>query len=160
MKNIYGVLGAGSWGTAIVKILTEKNSSINWYVRNESNLNHIQTFRKNPNYLSSLELEINKINLSSSIIDVVKNSSVIILAIPSPFLDSELKKIKSFLKGKVFFSALKGVIPESHLIVSEHLNQFYEVSFSKIGVITGPCHAEEVALSCWEAFGVRMIECS
>ena len=65
MKNIYGVLGAGSWGTAIVKILTEKNSSINWYVRNESNLNHIKTFRKNPNYLNSLELEINKINLSS-----------------------------------------------------------------------------------------------
>mgnify|MGYP001384552819 FL=1 len=61
MKNIYGVLGAGSWGTAIVKILTEKNSSINWYVRNESNLNHIQTFRKNPNYLSSLELEIKSI---------------------------------------------------------------------------------------------------
>lgn len=146
MKNIYGVLGAGSWGTAIVKILTEKNSSINWYVRNESNLNHIKTFRKNPNYLNSLELEINKINLSSSIIDVVKNSSVIILAIPSPFLDSELKKIKSFFKGKVFFSALKGVIPESHLIVSEHLNQFYKVSFAKIGVITGPCHAEEVAL--------------
>ena len=52
MKNIYGVLGAGSWGTAIVKILTEKNSSINWYVRNESNLNHIKTFRKNPNYLN------------------------------------------------------------------------------------------------------------
>ena len=71
---------------------------------------------------------------------------VIILAIPSPFLDSELKKIKSFFKGKVFFSALKGVIPESHLIVSEHLNQFYKVSFAKIGVITGPCHAEEVAL--------------
>ena len=102
--------------------------------------------KKNPNYLSSLVLNINKIKLSSCIEETVKNSDVIILAIPSPFLDSELKKIKSSLIDKIIFSALKGVVPESHLIVSEHLNLVYNVPFSKIGIITGPCHAEEVAL--------------
>ena len=122
MKKRYGVLGGGSWGTAIVKILLEKNPSVNWYLRNEENIEYINKYKKNPNYLSSLVLNINKIKLSSCIEETVKNSDVIILAIPSPFLDSELKKIKSSLIDKIIFSALKGVVPESHLIVSEHLN--------------------------------------
>ena len=142
----YGVLGGGSWATALIKILSEKNKSINWYIRNEENISYLKNHNKNPNYLKSLVLDVNKIILSSSIEETVKNSDVIILAIPSPFLDSELKKIKSSLTGKTIFSALKGVVPESHLIVSEHLNQVYKVPFSKIGIITGPCHAEEVAL--------------
>ena len=146
MKKLYGVLGGGSWGTALVKILLEKNESINWYVRNEENLGHIKKFKRNPNYLRSLVLDTEKIKLSDSIEKVVKNSDIIILAIPSPFLDSELKKIKSSLSSKTIFSALKGVVPESHLIVSEHLNKVYNLPLSKIGIITGPCHAEEVAL--------------
>lgn len=146
MKKLYGVLGGGSWGTALVKILLEKNESINWYVRNEENLEHIKNFKRNPNYLRSLVLDTEKIKLSDSIEKVVKNSDIIILAIPSPFLDSELKKIKSSLSSKTIFSALKGVVPESHLIVSEHLNKVYNLPLSKIGIITGPCHAEEVAL--------------
>lgn len=146
MKKLYGVLGGGSWGTALVKILLEKNEYINWYVRNEENLEYIKKFRRNPNYLRSLVLDTEKIKLSDSIEHVVKNSDIIILAIPSPFLDSELKKIKSSLNSKTVFSALKGVVPESHLIVSEHLNKVYNLSHSKIGIITGPCHAEEVAL--------------
>ena len=146
MRKKYGVLGGGSWATALIKILSEKNKSINWYIRNEENISYLKNHNKNPNYLKSLVLDVNKIILSSSIEETVKNSDVIILAIPSPFLDSELKKIKSSLTGKTIFSALKGVVPESHLIVSEHLNQVYKVPFSKIGIITGPCHAEEVAL--------------
>ena len=146
MRKKYGVLGGGSWATALIKILLEKNKSINWYIRNEENISYLKNHNKNPNYLKSLVLDVNKIILSSSIEETVKNSDVIILAIPSPFLDSELKKIKSSLTGKTIFSALKGVVPESHLIVSEHLNQVYKVPFSKIGIITGPCHAEEVAL--------------
>jgi glycerol-3-phosphate dehydrogenase (NAD(P)+) len=146
MKKLYGVLGGGSWGTALVKILLEKNESINWYVRNEENLEHIKKFKRNPNYLRSLVLDTEKIKLSDSIEKVVKSSDIIILAIPSPFLDSELKKIKSSLSSKTIFSALKGVVPESHLIVSEHLNKVYNLPLSKIGIITGPCHAEEVAL--------------
>ena len=146
MRKKYGVLGGGSWATALIKILSEKNKSINWYIRNEENISYLKNHNKNPNYLKSLVLDVNKIILSSSIEETVKNSDVTILAIPSPFLDSELKKIKSSLTGKTIFSALKGVVPESHLIVSEHLNQVYKVPFSKIGIITGPCHAEEVAL--------------
>ena len=146
MKNSYGILGGGSWGTALIKILSEKCESINWYVRNPQNVKHIQNFHRNPNYLRSVVLNTKKINVSPSIEEVVLNSSVIILAIPSPFLDSELYKIKTLLNKKPIFSALKGVVPESHLIVSEHLNKIYKIPLTKIGIISGPCHAEEVAL--------------
>lgn len=146
MKKKFGVLGGGSWGTAIIKILSENCNSINWYVRNQANVKYIEEFKCNPNYLSSVSLNLDKINISSSIQNVTKNSEIIILAIPSPFLNSELKKIKNLVKEKYIFSALKGVVPDSHLVVSEHLKKYYQVPASKIGIITGPCHAEEVEL--------------
>ena len=146
MKKVFGVLGGGSWGTALVKILSENCDKINWYVRNQENVDYINKFKSNSNYLNSVSLKINKINVSASIKDVTKNSEILILAIPSPFLNSELKKIDNLIIDKHIFSALKGVVPDSHLVVSEHLNQKYGVPLSNIGIITGPCHAEEVAL--------------
>ena len=146
MNNKFAVLGGGSWGTAIVKMLLENNRVVNWYVRTEEDVQFIKNKGRNSKYLQSVVFDKSKINPSSSIRETVTNSEIIILAIPSPFLDTELKKISDLIIGKTIFSALKGVIPESHLIVSEHLNEFYKVPFSKIGIITGPCHAEEVAL--------------
>ena len=146
MNNKFAVLGGGSWGTAIVKMLLENNKIVNWYIRNEEDVQFIKNKGRNSKYLQSVVFDKSKINPSSSVRETVINSEIIILAIPSPFLDTELKKISDLIIGKTIFSALKGVIPESHLIVSEHLNEFYKVPFSKIGIITGPCHAEEVAL--------------
>ena len=146
MKKTFGILGGGSWGTAIVKILSHNLTTLNWYVRSEENASYIKKFKKNPNYLRSVNLNKNNIRVSSSIEEVVKNSDILILAIPSPFLDLELQKIKLFLNNKYIFSALKGVVPDSNLVVSEHLNSIYNIPKNKIGIITGPCHAEEVAL--------------
>ena len=146
MKKTFGILGGGSWGTAIVKILSHNLTTLNWYVRSEENASYIKRFKKNPNYLRSVNLNKNNIRVSSSIEEVVKNSDILVLAIPSPFLDLELQKIKLFLNNKYIFSALKGVVPDSNLVVSEHLNSIYNIPKNKIGIITGPCHAEEVAL--------------
>ena len=146
MKKTFGILGGGSWGTAIVKILSHNLTTLNWYVRSEENASYIKKFKKNPNYLRSVNLNKNNICVSSSIEEVVKNSDILVLAIPSPFLDLELQKIKLFLNNKYIFSALKGVVPDSNLVVSEHLNSIYNIPKNKIGIITGPCHAEEVAL--------------
>tara|TARA_B100000963_G_scaffold86207_1_gene73843 strand:- start:1755 stop:2744 length:990 start_codon:yes stop_codon:yes gene_type:complete len=146
MKKTFGILGGGSWGTAIVKILSHNLTTLNWYVRSEENASYIKKFKKNPNYLRSVNLNKNNIRVSSSIDEVVKNSDILVLAIPSPFLDLELQKIKLFLNNKYIFSALKGVVPDSNLVVSEHLNSIYNIPKNKIGIITGPCHAEEVAL--------------
>ena len=103
MKKVFGVLGGGSWGTALVKILSENCEKINWYVRSQENVDYINKFKCNPNYLSSISLRMNKINVCSSIEDVTKKSDILVLAIPSPFLNSEIKKIENMILGKTYF---------------------------------------------------------
>ncbi|MGJ8759043.1 MAG: NAD(P)H-dependent glycerol-3-phosphate dehydrogenase [Polaribacter sp.] len=140
------VFGGGSWATAIVKMLSENISTIGWYMRNEQAIEHIKENEHNPNYLQSAELNAEQLDLSSDINYTVENYDVLIFAIPSAFLTSELKKLTSLLEGKIIFSAIKGIVPETGLIIGEHFNREYQVPIDNIGVITGPCHAEEVAM--------------
>jgi glycerol-3-phosphate dehydrogenase (NAD(P)+) len=121
-------------------------SEIEWYMRNEDAIEHLKTHRHNPNYLSSVEFDISKLKLTHDINEAISYADYIIFAIPSAFLSDELKKLTVPLNGKVIFSAIKGIVPETSLIVGEHFNKTYDIPFENIGVITGPCHAEEVAL--------------
>src|SRR5690625_4614690 len=142
----YDVLGGGSWATAIVKMLTENLKEVGWYVRNPEAAEFIRTHGFNQNYLSSVEFDSEQLVISSDINEVVAYADYLIFAIPSAFLEDELQKITHPLEHKVIFSAIKGIVPESSMIVGDHFNTHYKVPFSNIGVITGPCHAEEVAL--------------
>lgn len=147
MKEMkFAVLGGGSWATAIVKMLTENQHSICWYMRNSDAVAYIKTHKHNPNYLSSVEFRTELLDLSTDLNHAVSQADVLIFAIPSAFLHSELKKLTTSLKNKIIFSAIKGIVPESGLIVGEHFHEKYEIPFENIGVLTGPCHAEEVAL--------------
>ncbi|MEG3656386.1 glycerol-3-phosphate dehydrogenase (NAD(P)+) [Arenibacter palladensis] len=148
MKNNikFAMLGGGSWATAIVKMLTENADVVNWYMRNTDAIEHIRTQKHNPNYLSSVEFHTEQLNLTDNINEAVADADVLIFAIPSAFLESELKQLTVDIKDKIIFSAIKGIVPESSLIVGEHFHVNYNVPFENIGVITGPCHAEEVAL--------------
>ena len=152
-----GVLGGGSWATALVKILCENVAELSWYMRSESAVQYIREHGHNPNYLSSVELDTARLNMSSDINEVVAGSDLLILAIPSAFLVSELSKLQVPLKGKIIFSAIKGIVPESGLIVGEHLHDLHDIPYEDIGVIAGPCHAEEVAL---ERLSYLTIACS
>ncbi len=142
----FAVLGGGSWATAIVKMLCENVTQLNWYMRNEEVIEYMKLHKHNPNYLSSVEFDTTKLNLSSDINEVIANADYIIVAIPSAFLHNELSKLSISLADKVIFSAVKGIVPETMLIVGEHFNEHYGIDFENFGVITGPCHAEEVAL--------------
>ncbi len=142
----FGVIGGGSWATAIVKMLSENLDNINWYMRSKTAINHIKTQDHNPNYLSSVEFNVDQLSLSNDINEVVKTSDYLIFAIPSAFVKRELDKLTVPLTDKVIFSAIKGIVPETSLIVGDHFNLEYDVSYENFGVITGPCHAEEVAL--------------
>ena len=148
MKNNikFAMLGGGSWATAIVKMLTENADVVNWYMRNTDAIEHIRTQKHNPNYLSSVEFHTEQLNLTDNINEAVANADVLIFAIPSAFLENELKHLTVDIKDKIIFSAIKGIVPESSLIVGEHFHVNYSIPFENIGVITGPCHAEEVAL--------------
>ena len=145
-KPKIAVFGGGSWATAIVKMLSENLDIVGWYMRSVYAIEHIKKNNNNPNYLSSAELKPEKLDLSNDINYFVNNYDVLIFVIPSAFLKSELEKLTTSLEGKIIFSAIKGIVPETGLIIGEHFHETYNIPLENIGVITGPCHAEEVAM--------------
>ncbi len=141
------VVGSGSWATAIVKILCNNVDKVSWFFRNQSDIEHMNQYGHNPRYLSSVNFDLSKLLLSSDLLEMLTKADIIILAVPSAFIDNTLKNIPAeVFKGKTVFSAIKGIVPEYNLIVGEYLNTVYQIPLDNIGVITGPCHAEEVAL--------------
>ena len=143
-KNI-GVLGAGSWGTALVKMLSENCDKIFWYSRNDIQIKEIIKTKKNPKYLKDLEIDTDKINISSDLNFIIDNSDILIIAIPSPYIEKSLNEHKTALANKIIFSGSKGVIPESHLVITEHLHKEYNIAYKNLGILSGPTHAEEIA---------------
>ena len=142
----FAVIGGGSWATAIAKMLCVNLDEISWYMRNDAAIEHLLKYKHNPNYLSSVEFDINKLKLTNNINEAVEYADYLIFAIPSAFLNAELEHLTVSLENKIIFSAIKGIVPETSLIVGEHFHIQYDIPYYNIGVITGPCHAEEVAL--------------
>lgn len=140
------VIGGGSWGTALVKILQENTSDINWYIRNPDHIEFIKKYKKNPKYLTHTKIETNKTNFYSDINLIVKHSDVLIFAVPSAFLKSTLSSLTINLTNKFIVSAIKGIIPEDQLTITKYFHQHHNVPFTSMAVISGPSHAEEIAL--------------
>ncbi|WP_231491235.1 NAD(P)H-dependent glycerol-3-phosphate dehydrogenase [Pedobacter sp. Leaf170] len=142
------MIGGGSWATAIVKMLSDNltEKEIFWWMRNNDAIDNIKKFKHNPHYLSSVEIKLPADNISSDIKCIVKAADFIILNVPAAFLKDSLVDITADdLKGKKIVSAIKGIVPEDNLIIGEFLHQKYNVSYDDILVVSGPCHAEEVA---------------
>ncbi|WP_111684713.1 NAD(P)H-dependent glycerol-3-phosphate dehydrogenase [Winogradskyella tangerina] len=142
----YAVFGAGSWATAIVKMLCENLDEVGWYMRSVYTKEHLLKEQHNPSYLSSVEFHIEQLKISNDINEIAEWADVLIFAIPSAFMQSELNKLSIDIGNKIVVSAVKGIIPESGLLVGEHFHDIYQIPFENIAVIAGPCHAEEVAL--------------
>ena len=142
----YAVFGSGSWATAIVKMLCENLDEVSWYMRSVYTKEHLLKEQHNPSYLSSVEFKIEQLNLSNDINEIAAYADVLIFVIPSAFINGELEKLSVSISDKTIVSAVKGIIPESGLLVGEHFHDKYNIPFENIGVIAGPCHAEEVAL--------------
>jgi len=141
------VIGAGSWGTALVKLLSGNAEQVGWWVRRDATIKHITTYGHNPDYISAAQFDVSKLAMSSDIHAVVKNADVLVIAVPSAFLKASMDQLDpSELLGKTMFSAVKGIVPETNQIVGEYLFQHWGVKENDFGVICGPCHAEEVAM--------------
>lgn len=141
------VIGGGSWATAIAKMLQNNCSDIGWWVRSEETAEYIRKNHHNPSYISSVTFDINKFNITSDLLKIVNNYDILIFAIPSAFLNEQLKNLDfSLLENKIIVSAIKGIVPEHNLIIGEYFNTKFNIPYDQIAVITGPCHAEEVAL--------------
>jgi glycerol-3-phosphate dehydrogenase (NAD(P)+) len=147
MDKRIGVIGGGSWATALAKVLSEKNDKINWWLRSDSVVEHIRTYSHNPNYLRAVEFDVSKIELSSDINQVICNSDILLVVVPSAFVHATFEKVeRKALEGKIIFSAVKGIIPEFHAIPARYFHKEFDVPYDNIGVVCGPCHAEEVAM--------------
>lgn len=140
------IMGGGSWATAIAKMSMANGNKINWYMRRPEQIEKFKETGCNPSYLSSVKFDIKKIKFYSNINLAIRHSDVLVFATPSPFLKSHLAKVTTSLAGKKVVTAIKGIVPEENMIVSDYFMNFYGVKEEDIAVIAGPCHAEEVAL--------------
>ncbi|MEG1572438.1 MAG: NAD(P)H-dependent glycerol-3-phosphate dehydrogenase [Bacteroidales bacterium] len=147
------VLGGGSWATAIMKILLHsenqlcKTNKINWWIRDDEIKNAIEQFGHNPHYLSSVKFDPSKILIRTDLKEIIADSEILILVIPSAFLDLALHGLSSAdLKNKIICSAIKGIVPQTQQVVGEYLVSQWGVEVSNFSLISGPSHAEEIAL--------------
>ncbi len=147
--NKIAVIGGGSWATANIKILSDNTTQkeIFWWMRDEQAIKHLQQFKHNPNYLSSVEINVPSNHISIDLKSIIQAADFILLNVPAAFIKYALKDITpADLSGKKIISAIKGMVPDENQIIGEFLNSHYHIPFEDLVVISGPCHAEEVAL--------------
>ncbi|MFN8208720.1 MAG: NAD(P)H-dependent glycerol-3-phosphate dehydrogenase [Bacteroidales bacterium] len=140
------VFGSGSWATALVKILLNNLRHVNWYIRKQETIDFIREHHHNPSYISSITFDISRIDFFTDPAEAIRQSDLLIFAIPSAFLKDTLEPAQADLTGKFIVSAIKGIVPEDNLTIAEYFNRHFNVPFNSIGVITGPSHAEEIAM--------------
>ena len=142
----FGILGSGSWGTALAKILTDNGQTIYWWNRNPEAIDYIKTRHHNPQYLSTAHFNTSQLHLTTDPVEVITNSDCIIIAIPSSYADDALKELdRTIFKGKKIISAIKGILPGHNLLLNEYLKNEFAFRLDDYFAVLGPCHAEEVA---------------
>jgi len=152
------VIGGGSWATAIVKLLCNTQETVHWWMRSQESVDHVLHYKHNPKYLQSVEFDVSKLALTTDLIQLVKDSNILIIATPSAFLTETFHGMDPALfTGKIVFSAVKGIIPEYNAIPARFIHKTLGTPYDQIGIICGPCHAEEVAL---ERLSYLTIACS
>lgn len=142
-----GVMGGGSWATALSKLLLTNCETIHWYMRRDDRIDDFIRLGYNPAYLSDVQFDVNRIYFSSDINHVCHECDTLLLAMPSPYFKDHMAKINVDISGKAFVSAIKGIVPGENLTITEYMKRTYGVSDENLLVISGPCHAEEVAMS-------------
>ena len=142
----FGILGSGSWGTALAKILTDNGNHIHWWNRSEAAIRQFREKHHNPQYLSSAKFNMSKLSLSADPQVVVDHADVVLIAIPSAFVKEALSKINTeSFREKKFISAVKGILPEQNILLNDYLRENFEMDMLQYFTVLGPCHAEEVA---------------
>ena len=143
------LIGYGSWATAIVKILTENRIHVNWHILNPDVKLSVETEGRNCKYLRDVDLDTNYIQVFEDINQVVDNTQAVVLAMPSAFIKKVMDPLTISLEDKFVISAVKGIVPDDYIPITDYVMSHYGVPENQIAIITGPSHAEEVGLSRW-----------
>ncbi len=142
----FGIIGSGSWATAIAKILTDNGNTIHWWIRNEEMIGLMQKRKHNPQYLSSVYFNPQQLVLSNDLAQVVASSNILVIAVPSAYAESVLESLpEDAFKGKKIVSAIKGILPNINVLLNDYLSNKFQFPLSDYFTLLGPCHAEEVA---------------
>ena len=139
------VVGHGSWATALVKILTMNELSICWYVRNAEVMESLQSEGRNCRYLSDVDFDMSRIRLSNDVNATVAEAEILFLVTPAAYLKDYLSDLQVSLKEKMVVSAIKGILPDEKMFVTDYLKQHYDLCDSQLCFVCGPTHAEEVS---------------
>ncbi|KAA5537388.1 glycerol-3-phosphate dehydrogenase [Taibaiella lutea] len=143
---MFGIIGNGSWATALAKMLTDNGNTIHWWMRNESSVTHLLQKHHNPQYLTSVSFAADKIKPTTNLQAVLDASDILVFCVPSAFAMDILHAIpKDALKNKTVISAIKGILPEKYVLLNDYLASEFDFELDQYVAITGPCHAEEVA---------------
>jgi len=143
---MFGIIGSGSWATALAKILTDSGQHINWWIRNVETIGQIQTRRHNPHYLTSVYFNSSLLSLENDLRKVIAASDIVVIAVPSAFVGETLAGLDtSCFENKKIISAIKGIIPGENVLLNAYLLKLFGVFLEDYFVVLGPCHAEEVA---------------
>ncbi len=142
----FGVIGSGSWATALAKIITDNKLPISWWVRNAATIDFFMKKSHNPHYLSSARFDTGLLQLSTDVKEVVRNADVLVIAIPSAYAAESLAGLTAEdWKDKKVVSAIKGLLPERNILLNYYMQQEYGLGLEDYFAVLGPCHAEEVA---------------
>ncbi len=140
------IIGGGSWATAIAKIISEKCVHLNWYIYEKEIIEHLKEQHHNPAYLSSVSFNTKKISFFNNIKEVFDQSDVIFFVVPSAYVKSLLDKSEINCENKFIVNAVKGIIPDENLTISQYFQHRFQVPSTHVGVVSGPSHAEEVSM--------------
>jgi glycerol-3-phosphate dehydrogenase (NAD(P)+) len=140
------IIGGGSWATALAKIISHNVPNFNWYIYEKEIIEHIKKHKHNPTYISSLEFEPSKITFHNDVKKAIESSEIIVFVVPSAYVKPLLGKTDIDFNGKFFVNAVKGLVPEDNVTITEYFQEQFSIPYSKVGVISGPCHAEEIAM--------------
>ena len=154
------IIGGGSWATAMAKIVLKHEERINWYMRRDDRIEEFKRLGHNPAYLTGLHFDTDRIDFSSDLNKIVKESDTLVFVTPSPYLKGHLKKLKTSIREKLIAIAIKGLVPDDNITISQYFQQAFNVPEDNITTIGGPSHAEEVAMDrlCYLTVGCHNID--
>lgn len=145
-QQTVSIIGGGSWATALAKIISHNVSHFNWYIYEQKIIDHIKKHRHNPTYISSLEFNPSKITFHNDVKKAIESSEVILFVVPSAYVKDLLGTIDIDFSGRFFVNAVKGLIPEDNVTITEYFQEQFSIPYNRVAVVSGPCHAEEIAM--------------
>lgn len=142
----FGIIGGGSWATALAKIVTDNGNNIHWWIRNSDTIRYLQKRRHNPHYLSGAYFNPEQLQLSSDLTTVVDQSDALVIAVPSAYVEDVLLQLPATAwRDKKIISAIKGILPSHNQLLNDFMQERFDFSIDHYFAVLGPCHAEEVA---------------